>query len=132
MRVNEVAFGVDGEDRDTQRLGQAGEPIEGWRRGVGRRMQMQDQVHPPSGLERELPHSGLQQVRWIQQAGKIVEDVLGILIGSQTGHRETSGLGLGADNGEVLAHERVEQGGLADVRCAGKGDVAGSGGMKEV
>ena len=55
-----------------------------------------------------------------------MEDVLESPFGPQADHRKTGGLGFGADDGEVLAHEGVEQDGLADVRRAGEGDVAGS------
>ena len=71
------------------------------------------------------------QVAGIEQAGQIVEDVLGVALGAEAGHRQAGGLGLGAHDGEVLADEGVEERGLADVGGAGEGDVAGAWGMGE-
>ena len=56
-----------------------------------------------------------------------MEDVLGVAFGPEADDREPGGLGPRAHDGEVLADERVEQGGLADVGGAGEGDVAGAG-----
>jgi len=50
-----------------------------------------------------------------------------VLIGPEASYGKSGSLGFGADNGEVLTHQRIQQGGLADVRRAGEGDVAGLG-----
>jgi hypothetical protein len=93
-------------------------------------VEMQDQIHLPRRLERDVPHSGLEQVGRIQQAREIVEDVLGVTLSSETGHRKARGLRFRADEGQVLTDERVQEAGLADIGRAGKGDMAGSGGQR--
>jgi hypothetical protein len=91
---------------------------------------MEQQIHSANGFQGNVPHSCLEQISRIQEPGEIVKDVLGVGLGPDPGDREASGLGLGADNRQMLAEERIEQAGLADVRSAGKGDVAGSDGHR--
>ena len=67
----------------------------------------------------------------LEQARQVVEDVLGVVLGAEAGHGQAGGLGPRAHDGQVLADQGVEEGGLADVGRAGEGDVAGArhGGM---
>ena len=57
-----------------------------------------------------------------------MEDVLGVALGPDAGDRKPGGLRFRTDDGKVLADERVQEGGLADVGGAGEGDVTSSGG----
>ena len=75
-----------------------------------------------------VAHPLLKQVGGIEQAWQIVEDVLGLTFGPDAGDRKPGGLGLGADDGKVLADKRVEQRGFADIGRAGKGDMTGPSG----
>jgi len=59
-----------------------------------------------------------------------VEDVLGVAVGPDAGHRQAGGLRLGADDGKVLADERVEKGRLADIRGAARAMWPVLGGME--
>ena len=46
-----------------------------------------------SVVERQLPHADLQQVGGIEEAGQVVEDVLGVAVGAEAGDRQAGGLG---------------------------------------
>ncbi len=89
---------------------------------------MQHQIHFPGCCQCDLAHPLLKQVRGIEQAGQVMEDVLGLTFGPDAGDRKPGGLGLGAYDGKVLADKRVQQRGFADIRRAGKGDMTGPGG----
>ena len=71
-----------------------------------------------------FPHPLLEQVRGIEQPGEIVEDHLGRTLGPEPHDRKAGGLCLRAHDGQVLAHEHVQQRALADVGSAGERDVA--------
>ena len=124
---DQVTFGVDREDGCGEGLRGPGEPRERGRGRIGRRMEMEDDIHAIELLERELAHAHLHQVRGIQKSRQVVEDVLRVAVGADSGHGESGGLSARADDGEVLADDGVEEGRLADVGGAGEGDVAGSG-----
>jgi hypothetical protein len=91
-------------------------------------MEMEHQVHPAGGFQGDLPHAFLKEVPGIEKPGQIVEDVLGLPLGSETDYGEAGGLRFGTHDREMLTDEGVEQGGLAHVGGAGEGDVAASGG----
>ena len=88
---------------------------------------MEHQVDALERLERERAHTGLHEVGGVEQTGQVVEDVLGVALGPEAGDGRRVAWGARAHDGEVLADERVEQRGLADVGGAGEGDVAGAG-----
>jgi hypothetical protein len=90
-------------------------------------MEVEDGRGAPELLQGGQAHPGLHQVAGFEQAGEIVEDKLGIAFGAEADDWEPGGLRLGADDGQVLADEGVEEGGLAHVGDAGEGDMAGLG-----
>ncbi len=70
---------------------------------------MEHQVHAVERLERELAHAGLHEVGGVEQAGQVVEDVLGVALRPEAGDGKARSLRAGAHDGEVLADERIEQ-----------------------
>jgi len=89
-------------------------------------MKMKHKVHFSRGFQGDLAHPGLKQVTRLQEAGQIMKDELGVGLSPNPGDWEPSCLRLGADQGQVLPHEGIQEGGLADIGGAGEGDVAGS------
>jgi hypothetical protein len=88
-------------------------------------MQVEDEVHLPGSFEGELAHPGLEQVRRVEQAGKVVEDVLRVAVSAKTGNWKAGSLRFGAYDRQVLTNERIQEGRLPHIGGAGKGDVAG-------
>jgi hypothetical protein len=88
---------------------------------------VQHHVSSSEAFVRRREHAGLQGVGGVEQTREIVKDVLGVGVGAETDDREPGRLRFGAHDGQVLADERVEQARLADVGCAGEGDVAAEG-----
>ena len=76
--------------------------------------------------EGELAHALLHEVAGVEESGEIVPDVLDVAVGAKADGGQSRRLGLGAHDGEVDADEAVQERGLADVGCAGEGDVAGA------
>ena len=79
------------------------------------------------GFEGRAQHRPLKEVPCFREAGRVQEDELGGFSGQKAGDPLPGRLGLGGDDGEVLAHQAVEQRGLPRVRAPDEGDVAGSG-----
>ena len=69
--------------------------------------------HDDVGLAKALPHGldhGLAQTAaHLRQAGRIHEDGLGIVVRQDAHDLVAGGLGLGRDDGHLLAHEPVQQ-----------------------
>ncbi len=108
-RRDQVGFGVDRQGWDAERRGESGELGEAGRRRFGSGMEVKHQIHAPRCIQGELAHAGLEQVSGIEQAWKVVKDVLGVAFSSDAGYGEAGGLGLGADQGQVLPDQRVEK-----------------------
>ena len=89
-------------------------------------MQVQDDVGARQHVAGGGEHAGLEGVGRVEQAGQVVEDVLGVAVGAETDDRQAGRLGLGAHDGQVLADEGIQEAGLADVGVAGEGDDAGA------
>jgi len=69
----------------------------------------------------------VHQIRRVEEAREIVENVLGVIGTVDADDRQAGGLGSGTDQGEVLSDDGVEEGALADVGPAGEGDISASG-----
>ena len=69
--------------------------------------------HDDVGLAKALPHGldhGLAQAAaHLRQAGSVHEDGLGIVVRQDAHDLVAGGLGLGRDDGHLLAHEPVQQ-----------------------
>ena len=87
-------------------------------------MEVEDGVGAGELLQGGGAHPRLQHVAGLEEPREVVEDELGGGGGAQPDDREPGSLGLGADDGEVLAHEGVEQGGFPGVGDAGERDMA--------
>jgi hypothetical protein len=90
-------------------------------------MEVEDDVGSFQGGVSGREHPGLKRIARIEQAGEILEDVLRVCLGPEADDGEPGGLGLGADDRQVLADQGVEEARLSDVRYAGERDVAREG-----
>ena len=122
--VDQVDLGVDDQHGGVELRVGPDEIAKGWRGRVGRRVQMEDDIHARQCGEGELAHALLHEVAGVEETGEVVPDVLDVAVGAEPDGRQARRLGLGAHDGEVNADEAVQEGGLADVGGAGERDVA--------
>ena len=105
----EVRLGIDREDRgpEWRRIGD-GLP-EGRRRSLGRRVEVKNHFHRRQRRERQGPHAALEQVRRIDQAGQVMEDVLRLLVGPEPDDRKPGGLRLGTHQAQVGPDQGIQE-----------------------
>jgi hypothetical protein len=87
---------------------------------------MEDQIGRAERLQGHRPHALLQEVGGLEQPREIVEDELGLVLGAEPHHRQTSRLGLRGDNGKMLSDQGIQQGRFPHVGRPCEGDVAGA------
>ena len=124
---HEIGFRVDRDDGGERRLREARDGLEVGRGMLRERMQVRDDFgvrDPPYGRG---AHRFMQPVLGFEQAGRVGEDVLGVVARQHAHDRTSGGLRLGRDDSEVLADQRIEEGGLPDVGAAGQHDRSASG-----
>ncbi len=84
----------------------------------------QDQIDTLIGVTRNLHHMTIERAARPRQPRRIDEDQLGLRGRLDTGDPAARGLGLGRDNGDLLAHQGIQQRGFADIWAAQKRDKA--------
>ena len=122
--VEGVALVEDRDDRPARRGVESGGVLERARGAVARVGEVDDDVGVEDGADGGAAHGVLERVLGIEEAGRVDEDHLGVAVGEEAEDAGARGLGLGADDGELLADEPVEEGGLAGVGGSGDGDEA--------
>ena len=86
--------------------------------------QQEDAVHVGHALLDHVHHVVAQAVGCLVEAGGIHEDELAVPTGEDGADAVAGGLGLVADDGDLLTHQGVGQGGLAHVGTAADGQDA--------
>ena len=72
-------------------------------------------------------HGAVEPAARLEDAGRVDQHQLRIAPHGDAAHRHARRLHLVADDGDLGAHERIDQGGLARIRRADHGDEAGTG-----
>ena len=63
----------------------------------------------------------------MEQSGGVMDDHLHVAVGADADHAIARGLRLGADDGELLTDDAVQERGFAGVRLTDDGDDSGAG-----
>ena len=105
-----------------QGLDAADELLFGGADAVHRLHQQHHAIHVRHGLAHHLHHVVAQTSAGLVQTGGVHKDELGVTPVEHRTDAVTGGLGLGGDNGDLLPHQGVGQGGLAHVGAAHDGD----------
>ncbi len=77
--------------------------------------QLDDGVRFPGAAPGGLDHGPVEASPWLEDAGRVHQDHLGLAIHGHAAHREARGLDLLGDDGDLLTDQMVDQGGLAGV-----------------
>src|SRR3989449_7397690 len=95
-------------------------------------MEVGDHVGVGERAQRVGAHRLMEPVLGREQPGGVGDDELRVVAREDPHDRHAGGLRLGRDDGEMLADEGIEQGGLADVGPAGEDDGAALGHRRKV
>src|SRR5213082_365427 len=123
----EIGFRVHGHDRGSGRTIEFRHLCQRGGRILRERVQVGDNLGVVDGAQGGGAHGDVQLVFGLEQSGRVREDVLGVVAREQADHGEAGGLGLGGDDGEVLANQSVQEGGFPNIRSPCQHDCSAPG-----